>query len=618
MDERPGCARVNFLVAWALALAAKAWLVIALPPFGDEAFYAQESTRLAWAYSDLPGLTAWLIRLGTTLFGDGIFGARVPFLALGAALPWLVVRIARRWFGVRVGWQAGWLATLLPLGGLMGVLALPDVPMLFAALLCVDAFARLMRRVGWVAVAQLAVGLALGAFAHYRFALVVVAGAAGVLCVPAGRVLLRSPRVWLAIVAGAAAWLPLLAWNVAHGGAGVEFQLLDRHPWQPQWLGFAWLPVQALVVTPLLFALLAATAWQAWRRRGDGPAWPFVAGVAAVAVGGYFLLAFFADSERVSFHWPLAGWLVLCTAAPVVLAGWPRWLRVAVPVTAALGLAATTAWLMLVADPAGRARLAASDLYADNFAGWDEVAAAVRARLASMPAGTGVVADNFMLGAQLSLALGRDDVLVLDHPLNRKHGRAEQLAQWGLLRDALSPGAGPRLLVVEDSARPMKARFAAYAELCRRSGGLPRPQVLNVDHGRKRFLLFALDAPRAGCSTPALAWIDAPLPGDAAAGRVTVRGWALKTGVGVSRVEVTLDGIVVAQARYGLPRADVIDYWTRAPVDAAGARVGFTADIDLSGHPPGTAWLGLVVHGADGSVEAWPGQPLDVTGQGSR
>ena len=49
MEERPGTARVKFLVAWALALAAKAWLVVALPPFGDEAFYAQEATRLAWA-----------------------------------------------------------------------------------------------------------------------------------------------------------------------------------------------------------------------------------------------------------------------------------------------------------------------------------------------------------------------------------------------------------------------------------------------------------------------------------------------------------------------------------------------------------------------------------------
>ena len=230
---------------------------------------------------------------------------------------------------------------------------------------------------------------------------------------------------------------------------------------------------------------------------------------------------------------------------------------------------------------------------------------------ASMPAGSRVVADNFMLGAQLSLALDRRDIQVLEHPLNAKHGRAAQLAEWGLLRERLG-GDVPRLLVVEDTARPMKERFAAYAGLCTRAGGLPPPEVLNVDHGRKRFLLFATGA-ATGCSTPALAWIDAPAPGDtAAAGPLTVRGWALKTGVGLRQVDVTLDGQVVARARYGQPRPDVIDYWTRAPFEAAGARGGFTADVDLSGRPPGTAWLGLVLHGRDGSVEAWPEQPLRI------
>jgi 4-amino-4-deoxy-L-arabinose transferase-like glycosyltransferase len=618
MEEHPRTTRVKFVVAWALALVAKAWLVATLPAFGDEAFYTQESTRLAWAYSDLPGATAWLIRLGTTFAGHDIVGARLPFLALGALLPWLVVRIARRAFGDAAGWQAGLLATLLPLGGLMGVLALPDVPMLAAALLCVDACAALMRRVGPAATAQLAFALALGALTHYRFALVVVAGGAGLLLAPPGRALLRSPQLWLALAVGAAAWWPLLAWNLAHAGAGVAFQLVDRHPWQPQAIGAAWLPVQILAVTPLLFALLVATGVEAWRRRRDGDAWPFFAGISTVAVGGYFLLGFFADSERVSFHWPLAGWLVLCCAAPAVLAKWrPGW-RLAVHATAALGLAATFAWLALVATPVGRERLAATPLYADNFSGWDEVAAALRPRLAAMPRDTWLVADNFMLGAQLALALGRDDVRVLPHPLNDKHGRAVQLADWQLLvRGRADWGRRPVLLVVEDTARPLKHRLDGYRQLCRRSGGLPPPEILNIDHGRKRFLVFVLDAPSAGCSIPALAYLDAPEPAARAGGTLDVRGWALKDGVGVARVDVTLDGEVVATARYGRPRPDVVQYWTGGEArDDDG--VGFDARIDLAGRAPGTAWLGLVVHGRDGSVEPWPEQVLRIEDQGNR
>ena len=91
-----------------------------------------------------------------------------------------------------------------------------------------------------------------------------------------------------------------------------------------------------------------------------------------------------------------------------------------------------------------------------------------------------------------------------------------------------------------------------------------------------------------------------------------MRGWALKAGTGIRRVDVTLDGEVVARARYGQSRPDVIDYWTHAPFEPAVARVGFTAEVDLSGRPPGPAWLGLVIHGRDGSVEPWPEQPLRI------
>ena len=609
---RSGSSRVKFLVAWAALLLAKLWLAAHLQPFGDEAFYAQEGRHPAWAYSDLPGLTAWLAWLGTTLAGDSIFAVRLPFVLLGSLLPWLVWRIAARWFGAAMAWQAAWLALLMPLAGAMGVLALPDVPMLVAALLCLDAFAALLRRAGWPAFAQLALALAIGAFAHYRFALVVLAGAAGLLAVREGRALLGHPGLWLALAFGAAAWWPVLAWNLANQGAGVEFQFLQRHPWQPQAEGLWWLPVQMVALTPPLFALLAATLVEAWRRRGGGePAWPLLLGLAAVAVPGYFLLGFFADTDRVSFHWPLAGWLALCTAAPVLLARWRPWARRLVFGGAAAGLCALLAYLALLASPAGRGALAAGPAYADNLSGWHEVAAAVRADLDGLPPGTRLVADNFMLGAQLSLALGGEEVPVLEHPLNAKHGRAVQLAHWDLIERGEGLRSGrPVLLVVEDTARPLKDRLQAYRGLCGLAGSLPPPRVLNVDQGRKRFLRFVLPAAADGCVLPALAWIDTPRPGDAIAGTLRVEGWALKPGADLARVEVLLDGEVVARAEHGLPRPDVAAYWGLAAAD--GVNHGFRAELPLAGRATGRAWLGLRLHGADGSVEDWPAMPVEL------
>src|SRR5690606_33305078 len=125
---------------------------------------------------------------------------------------------------------------------------------------------------------------------------------------PPGRRLFRESRLWLALLPGALAWLPLLHWNLQHHGAGLAFHFAERHPWTWQPQGLAWPLVQALLLTPpLLLALLAALR-EAWRRRHEAAAWPFLLGAGGVATLGWFLLGFFTDSERVSFHWPLAGW----------------------------------------------------------------------------------------------------------------------------------------------------------------------------------------------------------------------------------------------------------------------------------------------------------------------
>src|SRR5690606_14813904 len=132
-------ARRWFLVLWITLLAVKLLLAARLPLFVDEAFYWQEGMHPAWAYSDLPALTAWLIRLGVEVGGNNAFSVRLPFLLLAAAVPWLVARISAREFGAAAGWQAGSFAMLLPLAGTRGWLAVPDVAMALATLLCMDA-----------------------------------------------------------------------------------------------------------------------------------------------------------------------------------------------------------------------------------------------------------------------------------------------------------------------------------------------------------------------------------------------------------------------------------------------------------------------------------------------
>ncbi|MCL1634032.1 glycosyltransferase family 39 protein [Luteimonas sp. SX5] len=605
--------RNAFIALWMAATALKCALAVRLPLFVDEAFYWQEGQHLAPAYSDLPGLTAWLARLGVEAGGQHPWALRAPFLLIAACLPWLIGKIAAREFGAARAWQAAALALLLPLAGTLGLLALPDVPMALAAVLCLDAGARLLRGVDAKAALELAAGLAIGALSHYRFIAVIGIGAIALLYLPEGRRALRDVRVWVALTIGALAWWPLLAWNLENADAGLRFQLLDRHPWALHWDGMGFVAIQTLLATPLLFAAMWLAGWRGVRDSSVAVRYFALCGLGLVS--GFFVLGFFADNERVSFHWPLPGYLALLPLVPAALERWPSAWRRATWWLAAAGFVAGLALYAAISTPALRAHVAADKWYPSNFAGWDEVAAAVRRELATMPPTAFVVADNFKLGAELGFALGDPDIAVLDHPLNHRHGRAPQLRLWGLDFATVNHAkTKPMLLVSAVSEVQYKHLLGYYHDLCRRLGPLPPPTAVNVDHGAQRFLLFDMTRRKASqgpCTTPAMAWIDAPASGASVGPIFEIAGWAFKDGVGLDRVEVTIDGIATVQTQYGLPSPGTAVFW-RISTDPNHPRVGFKASIDASGFSDGRHWLGLRLHGRDGSVEVWREQPVDI------
>lgn len=600
--QEANAAKRWFIGTWLAVCAVKVLVASRLPLFVDEAFYWQEGRHLAWAYSDLPGLTAWLARLGDMLAAGNVLALRLPFLLIAAAVPWLMVRMVAREFDAKSGWQAGTLTVLLPLSGTLGLLALPDVPLLLATVLCLDAGLRLLRRVDGIAAGELALGLVIGGLSHYRFAAVIGVGLIVLLCLREGRVALRQSLVWLAVVLGALAWLPLLMWNLDNADAGLRFQLLDRHPWQFSLQGIRLGRMQLLLATPLLLLAMVVAAARAWR--SDQPANRFLALSGLLIVFGFLALGFVADHERASFHWPLPGYIALLPLVPAVLAFWsPLWRRMTWGI-AALGLAAAFATYVIASVPDWRARSAAYNFHPTNFAGWDVLDDTVRRELAGMPAGARVLAGDFKIGAELGFALGDADIAVLDHPLNHAHGRAPQLAAWGLLHDG--EPVQPMLLVTSDAHVKFSELFGYYQRLCEQVGALPPPTVVNVDHGRQRFLLFALPVQGSGatCVTPALAHIDSPVAKARVGKRFQLSAWAVKDVAGVRRVDVLLDGRVVAEARRtGLNTWLLDDFLQRRSRDPGAPNVQFSADVDASHLPAGQHWLGLRIHGGDGAIE---------------
>ena len=157
----------------------------------------------------------------------------------------------------------------------------------------------------------------------------------------------------------------------------------------------------------------------------------------------------------------------------------------------------------------------------------------------------------------------------------------------------------------------MKLRLEGYRELCRQFGPLPPAEVIGADHGRKRYFIYRIAQARPGatCVAPALAWIDSPTPKSRLRAPIDVAGWAFKEGAGLSRIEILLDGRPVADAQYGISMPHVADYW-KGSTDPNQPKVGFRATVDGDALAPGSHWLGLRLHGSDGSVEDWPEQRL--------
>ncbi|MGL4692102.1 MAG: glycosyltransferase family 39 protein, partial [Stenotrophomonas maltophilia] len=406
-------------------------------------------------------------------------------------------------------------------------------------------------------------------------------------------------------------WLPLLSWNADNHDAGLKFQVVERHPWAFEWSGLWFLVIQPMLVTPILCIAMWKVALAGTRSGGGARAqWRYFGLIGAVSTLSIFGLGFFTDVERISFHWPLPGYLALLIAVPVVLNGWPRWLRRTGWWLAGAGLALAFGYYLTVSIPSVREQLAGYKYYPRNFAGWEPLAGAVRDELKSMPPGTRVLAGNFKVGAELGFQLRDPSIEVLRHPLNDKHGRSAQLGLWGLLHDGQRDA--PMLLVLSPSDQRYRDLLARYHAVCEQVGPLPPPRVVSNDHGYQRFLLFKLPAERVAgpCVTPAMAWLDTPQPDAKVGGTLDVRGWAFKDGVGIERVELLIDGAPVGDAVYGRPY-DITGAW-KISTDPQHPNVAFDATLKTHHLTPGRHWLGMTLYGKDGSVEQWQEQAFTV------
>lgn len=288
----------------------------------DEAYYWTWSKEAALSFLDHPPGIAWLIRLGTAIFGDTVLGVRFGGIVAMLVTQCLLADIVRR---LTHDVRAIVVAVLMPEAalyyGLLMAKVAPDVAMIPFTVAMMWSLVRLAQSGDgrWWLAAGLFAGLSLlSKFTAIMFAPAVAA----FLLVPDWRWRwLRSPYPYLAILIAIAMFSPVLIWNAQHDWASFRFQgvratanygvslrtIGDYIGLQFGLVGFVMLPVVLLG--------LVMTAWRGYHSREP------VAILLSTAVLVPFVYFFFKSlTLRVGDTWPMFMWPIGFAAAAVNLA----------------------------------------------------------------------------------------------------------------------------------------------------------------------------------------------------------------------------------------------------------------------------------------------------------
>src|SRR5919108_6643230 len=122
------------------------WFSTWLELVPDEAYYWLWSKHLAASYRDKGPAIAWIIALGTRLFGDTVFGIRVFAVVLSTGSGWLLFVLARRLYDGGIALWCLLMATVMPVLAVGSILMTIDALRVFfwalAALVWWDALHR--------------------------------------------------------------------------------------------------------------------------------------------------------------------------------------------------------------------------------------------------------------------------------------------------------------------------------------------------------------------------------------------------------------------------------------------------------------------------------------------
>ena len=613
-----------FAGACLLVLTIKLILASLLDLYSDEIFYWWASTKLSLAYSDLPFMTALLAGIGSGFGPSDSFSVRILFLILGTSIPGLVYWVARPISNQRMALESALLTLCLPLGGFLGLLAVPDVPLIFFGLLAIGFFQRALSedKFGyWIATG---IFVALGLSTHYRFFLYPLAAVLFLVLFAPARKQWRNGKLWLAMAIACLGLIPIIWFNLSNQLSSASFYLVGRHPWEFQASGLLHVFKQAGLVTPPLYGMLLFTLLVLWREAKQGNRdSALLCAFACVNLAVYFVLAPWTDANSTSIHWPLSGYFPLLVAMPFTLRTFHsycvgKWNETRassyVILIPAIGFIGTLVAFVGVGSQAFQTplqTLVGRGVLSNKMAGWKEFTDYTEQVLQSdfkdlQPL---LITDNYYTAAQLEFAGISTNTLTFDDDKAVRDGRITQLMLWNKDQSGLAAYENsPTLFITEDSSLILDDKTRLLDKLCLLSDKVEQLDSLSLFNGDKAFSFYQVSTINSSnqqtraspCPYPMQAWLDFPSANESLSSTVQITGWAFSEDIGISEVQLMIDGNLLGIADYGFSRPDVVDI-QQVDSDPNAPNLGFVINFNTEEFKNGRYELAIVLRNSAGA-----------------
>jgi hypothetical protein len=167
-------------------------------------------------------MIAALIALTTSACGNGVFCVKLGALLVYLITTWLTFRLGQVLFDARVGLWAAALFLLMPGVALSNLIISTDVLLLLFWAWGMLALVLALQTNAWRHWLLLGLACGLGLLSKYTMVLFAPSVLLALLLVPAWRVQLLNPRLWLAALLALMIFAPNVWWNAHHGWPTVQ------------------------------------------------------------------------------------------------------------------------------------------------------------------------------------------------------------------------------------------------------------------------------------------------------------------------------------------------------------------------------------------------------------